>query len=289
MNERKRAHTVAEYQALDSRIFTATKPPEFNVRSTDVVITPYAKSGTTWLQQIFHCLRTRGDMDFDDISRVVPWLEVSHYVGIDLNIDQRAEPRGFKSHAPADQVPHGCRYINSIRNPKDVAWSLYQFMLGWFIEPGTVSADEFVRGDFLMKGEYFKHLVSWWPRRSDENVLFLAYEQMRQDLEGTIHKVARFSGIAMDSELLALTMEHASLPFMQAHIDRFDDRLLRDLTELEVLPHGSDSAKVRTGQVGEHQEGLGADVIEEIEREWAEQITPVLGYANYEALLEALV
>jgi len=44
------------------------------LRPTDVVIAPFAKSGTTWTQQIVHCLRTRGDMDFDDISRVIPWI-----------------------------------------------------------------------------------------------------------------------------------------------------------------------------------------------------------------------
>ena len=49
----------------------------FQPKPTDVFITPYSKSGTTWLQQIVHCLRSRGDMDFDDISRVVPWLEVA--------------------------------------------------------------------------------------------------------------------------------------------------------------------------------------------------------------------
>src|SRR6187549_3056244 len=47
----------------------------FKPRPDDVIITPYGKCGTTWLQQVFHGLRTRGDMDFDDISRVVPWIE----------------------------------------------------------------------------------------------------------------------------------------------------------------------------------------------------------------------
>jgi len=36
---------------------------------TDIVVAPFGKSGTTWLQQIAHSLRTRGDMDFDEIWR----------------------------------------------------------------------------------------------------------------------------------------------------------------------------------------------------------------------------
>ena len=44
------------------------------LRPSDVVISPFSKCGTTWLQQIVHTVRTRGDMDFDDISRVIPWI-----------------------------------------------------------------------------------------------------------------------------------------------------------------------------------------------------------------------
>ena len=40
--------------------------------STDVFISPYAKCGTTWMQQIVHGLRSCGDMDFSEITQVVP-------------------------------------------------------------------------------------------------------------------------------------------------------------------------------------------------------------------------
>ena len=60
-------------------------------------------------------------------------------------------------------------------------------------------------------------------------------------------------GYALDDELLAITLEHSSLAFMQAHKDRFDDAMLRARSEEEVLPPGSDSAKVRAGQVGEFE------------------------------------
>jgi hypothetical protein len=34
----------------------------FRPRPSDVIISPFAKCGTTWLQQIVHSLRTGGDM-----------------------------------------------------------------------------------------------------------------------------------------------------------------------------------------------------------------------------------
>ena len=41
-------------------------------RPTDVVISTPPKTGTTWVQQIVHQLRTGGDMDFEDIYQPIP-------------------------------------------------------------------------------------------------------------------------------------------------------------------------------------------------------------------------
>ncbi|MEO1935709.1 MAG: sulfotransferase domain-containing protein [Myxococcales bacterium] len=45
-------------------------------RPSDIFLATYPKCGTTLIQQIVHGLRTVGDMDFRDISGVVPWLGV---------------------------------------------------------------------------------------------------------------------------------------------------------------------------------------------------------------------
>ena len=257
----------------------------YKPRSTDVIITPFGKCGTTWTQQIFHTLRTRGDMDFDDISRVVPWIETSSRLGIDINAEQRAAPRGYKSHLDYELIPRGAKYINIIRNPVDAAYSAFKFMEGWYLEPGTVSADEFVSAR-IAEGRYQKHLVSWWPHRQDDDVLYLVYEHMKDDLESTIEKIAAFIDIELDDELRAVTLEHASLPFMQQYKDRFDDAMLRKLSEETLLPPGSDSAKVRTGQVGVHE--FSGSVVDEMATLWREMVTPDTGFDSYEALIDSL-
>ena len=45
----------------------------FSPKATDVFITTYPKCGTTWMTQICHMLRTNCDMDFGEITEVVPW------------------------------------------------------------------------------------------------------------------------------------------------------------------------------------------------------------------------
>lgn len=130
----RRAHSAEEFGALMQRMMTPrdgdAPPRAYEPRPTDVIISPYGKCGTTWLQQTFHQLRTGGDMDFDDISRVVPWIETAPVLELDINAEQRVEPRGFKSHLARNALPDGARYVVSLRNPKDAFVSMYRFMEG---------------------------------------------------------------------------------------------------------------------------------------------------------------
>ena len=259
------------------------------LRPSDVVITPFGKSGTTWTQQIVHCLRTRGDMDFDDISRVVPWIETSPALGIDLDAEQKFNPRAFKSHLAWGEIPQGGRYIVVVRDPKDALFSLYKFMEGWFVEPGSIPLDDFAREFFINDRDYWKHLSSWWPRRDDQDVLLMAFEHMKLDLSGTIERVADFIDIQLDDELRKITEHHASLKFMQKHKDRFDDRLMREMSErVAFLPADSDSSKVRTGKVGEHSQHLGDELSAEMDAIWQEEISDRFGLQSYRSMIESM-
>jgi hypothetical protein len=280
---------MEELEALLQRFITGESVERglaFVPRPSDVFITPFAKCGTTWLQQMVHSLRTGGDLDFDDISRVVPWVETALDLGLDLEAPQRGEPRAFKSHVGADLIPKGGRYIMSSRDPRDAAVSMYRFFEGWFFEPGTIDIDTFVQS----RGSgYFDHLSSWWSRRNDGDVLFLAYEHMKQDLPETVRRVADFIGVPPDAERLAVAGDQASLESMTRHKDKYADLLMRELSERRCgLPPGSDSAKVRDGLVGSHRAELSPESIAWIDAEWERTIGQQFGLADYDALLAEL-
>lgn len=49
------------------------------------------------------------------------------------------------------------------------------------------------------------HPASWYPHRLDDNVLWLHFEDLKEDLPGVIRKIAKFLDIgADDNELLEL-------------------------------------------------------------------------------------
>jgi hypothetical protein len=289
----RRARSIAEWNEIRMRLVAPEEAPpraikSYRPRPTDVVITPFGKCGTTWLQQTFHTLRTGGDMDFDDISRVVPWIEMAKLVGVDLDTPQRAEPRGFKSHLAYDAIPKGAKYVVSLRDPKDALVSMYRFMEGWFLEPGAVSIEAFA-ANWAEHDEYWKHLVSWWAVRDQPNVLVFSYEGMTADPEGHIRRLAAFCSLPLDDALMALTLERSSIGFMLAHKNRFDDAMMREVSERRCnLPPGSDSAKVRKGGVGGHKAELPPSIAASLDAKWAELATTATGFADY-AALEAAV
>ena len=292
MTTPKRATSLKELGAKMALMFDEEKQKEglaIKLRPTDIVISPFGKSGTTWTQMIVHTLRTRGDLDFDDISRVVPWIETSPGLGLDLEAEQKANPRAFKSHLGWDEMPRGGKYIIVIRDPKDAAYSMFKFMEGWFVEPGTISLDEFVTKSVIGQGAYWKHLMSWWPRRHDKDVLLMSFEAMKRDLTSTIKRIAEFIDIDLDDELLAITEEHSSLAFMQKHGDKFDDLLMRRRSEeVAGIPPGGDSAKVRAGRVGEHQEHFSAEILAELDAVWQRDVAEETGFSNYAAMIATL-
>jgi hypothetical protein len=291
-----RPKTLAELDAALKVFFDEASRERglaFQPRPSDIIITPHGKCGTTWLQQIAHGLRSRGSMDFDEINAVTPWIEIAYDVGWDLDADQVAEPRLFKSHRSWETIPKGARYLYSFRRAEDAIVSLYRFFEGWMFEPGNISLEDFVpwnwpRDEVATMG-YWQHIASWWEQRDNPDVLLLCYEDMQADLPGTIRRIARFMGITLDDDLFDIVLRQSSREYMLAHKDQFDERHIRAKGEKRAgLPPPIDSAKVTAGVSNETRYQLSAALKQELDEIWREQITPRFGLETYDDLRHAL-
>jgi hypothetical protein len=76
---------------------------------------------------------------------------------------------------------------------------------------------------------------------------------------------------------------------MQTHKDHFDDKLIRDRSvQVAGLPIDSDTSKVRTGQSGEYREQLSAEISNQLDEIWHDQITKELGFDDYASMIATL-
>lgn len=265
----------------------------FQPHPSDIIISPYAKCGTTWLQQVAHGLRTRGSMDFEEVTDVVPWLEIAAELGVDLDADHVAEPRVFKSHFNWDEVPKGARYIVSFRNPTNAFISFFRFFEGFMFERGAIDLETFFewRNPPAEMGEhgYWQHLASWWEQRDNPDILLLCYEDMLADFDDTVRRIAHFMGIPLDDELHAKVVHQSSRQFMLAHKNQFDEAPFRRLiAERTGVPVGTEAAKVTPGARDDAGYQLSAAQKRTLEEIWRTQVSEPFGLQTYDDLRQAV-
>ena len=201
------------------------------LRPDDVWIVSYPKAGTTWTQNIVRLILNDGIDDGKKLSESVPWIEALNtderfYYQLPVPIDELPSPRAFKSHFQYDNMPCGaphttpCKYIYVSRNPKDVAVSYYHHYLGFkYLPSGPTWKDFFqwfLSGDMAF-GDYFDHVLSWWAHQSDNNVLFLKYEDMKRDLPSAVTQIAKFIGRNLDHKMINRIAAQTTFEKMQAN------------------------------------------------------------------------
>jgi hypothetical protein len=259
--------------------------------ATDIFISPYAKCGTTWMQQIVHGLRSGGSMEFDEITEVVPWLELAHDMGMDVDAPQVAHPRAFKSHLSWDLIPKGGRYIVVFRDPVDAMISLYRFFDGWHFEAGAIPISDFAEY-YLRRDDdqnYWGHARSWWRQRQRSDVLLFSFEQMKRDPAGVIDQVADFLDGPVDRETRDLATTQASFEFMKRHGDQFDDHLVRQTRDAACgLPPGGVASKVDHGEIGRGAPLVTPAIREKFAAKWRETMTADFDLASYSDLAREL-
>jgi len=212
---------------------------DFAFRDDDIVIATYAKSGTTWMQQIISQLIFDGAEDLP-VSDMSPWIDLRIPPReVKLPALEAQEHRRFvKTHLPVDALvfSQNAKYIYVARDARDVMWSLYNHHAKanelWYDAinntPGRVGPEIGEPGDDVVAyfenwlntdgqpyWSFWENLRSWWEIRDLPNVKMVHFSDMKADLAGQVAEVAEFLDIAVSPELMEKVLEHSSFHYMK--------------------------------------------------------------------------
>jgi aryl sulfotransferase len=223
--------------------FDSTVWNDFAFRDDDVVIATYAKSGTTWTQQIVGQLLFGGAADVP-VNELSPWL--------DLRVPPAAEKiaalaaqthrRFIKTHLPVDALVYSPRakYLYVARDGRDVLWSLFHhhananadFYATLNDTPGRVGPaiarpTDDVRAYFLdwlaRDGfpfwPFWENVRSWWAIRDLPNLLLVHFADLKADPESAIRRIADFLAVPIYPDRWPAILEHCSFEWMKRHAD----------------------------------------------------------------------
>jgi len=291
------------------RMITAdglAKAQDFKDELGDVIISTYPKTGTTWMQQICHQLRTGGHTDFPEISEegIVPWIEVGPSVGIDITLPQTAQPRCFKTHQALSSLSHlaQSKFLCTIRDPEATLLSEFKFSHSKG-SPATQANDVnvFARSSAFIRGGEGDHKLKfgktmwecyteYWQSRSLPEVYVIPYEHMRKRSREYLYTIANFMDLpAPSDELIEKVLELSSFEWMQAHENQFDDHHMDErLAKLNGKGAGKGNRSTKVGlKVGE---GVNVSISDETRelliKQWQEHVTPITGHQTYRDMLK---
>ena len=173
------------------------------VRKTDIMLVTPPKTGTTFMQQLCHQIKTRGgddSMNFENIKHVSPWFD--YVQREDDDIENLENPRVFKTHRLLSESRRGCKYIATIRNPEDTTKSYYAFLkdLDSPVLRECASVSEIVLNNQypsrkMYGGTLWEHFNEFWRAQEMDNLLVIPYEFLTSDLAKVAPIVASFMGV----------------------------------------------------------------------------------------------
>lgn len=226
---------------LHNHHFDSTIWNDLKFRDDDIVIATYAKSGTTWMQQIVAQM-TLGPDPALEVAEMSPWLDLRvppPAVKLPL-VEAQTHRRFLKTHLPVDALVFSpkAKYIYIGRDGRDVVWSFYNHHANanaeWYralndtpgrvgppIEPPPADVrqywHEWLKRDGYPFWSFWDNVRTWWAIRKLPNVLFVHYADLKRDMPGEMRRIAAFLDIAIDEARWDEIVTYCTFDWMKAH------------------------------------------------------------------------
>ena len=242
----------------------------FVPRDSDIYVTTYPKSGTTWTMSILeHLVKKVSEKGISlgfSTEHFCPWLDraasTENWRLIFSKFEKATSPRFFKSHASVGLIKQPARIIQCLRHPLDTfvsAWhhvrgkeEVFDYNGSWHHFFSKIA----LKGKFE-SGDWFDYHEEFLKASEEGKIeaLFLRYEEMKKDNAiSAIHKLAEFIGVeSYDAEEISRATNFTKMKEKsnQGHMEP-DGSLSDMLVSQEVGDKNTPSkAHIRKGIVGD--------------------------------------
>ena len=188
----------------------------FKTRNDDIFLVSYIKSGNTWLKQILLLLTHDGNQPNLTMEEAIPWPEFCLPPCPDPAMEHSYEyfeslpsPRILNFSGWPHLIPEGLpktKYIFLMRNPKDVAVSMYHQFKGRKSISYQGNWNDFFElylSGRVRYGSWFDFHLHWEKFLSSrEQVLYLTYEKLHQNIKKYIRQLAFFLEIKVSEQVI---------------------------------------------------------------------------------------
>jgi aryl sulfotransferase len=229
---------------MHSHHFDSTIWNDYRFSDDDIIISTYAKSGTTWMQQIVAQTLFGPDPELD-VAEMSPWLDIRvppKQVKLPA-VEAQTHRRFIKTHLPVDALVFSpcAKYIYIGRDGRDVVWSFYNHHVNanetWYAllndTPGRVGppierppADirqywrDWMTRDGFPFWSFWENVRTWYAIRTLPNVMLVHFANLKRDMPGQMRRIASFLDIPVDESKWPTILEYCSFDWMKAHATR---------------------------------------------------------------------
>ncbi|XP_067663016.1 sulfotransferase 1A1-like [Haliotis asinina] len=194
--------------------------PNVKIRSDDVLLCAYPKSGTHWLWEITRLLLA-GQLDTDNISKMASMIEFTN----EDDYKDDPSPRILNTHVLYKNLPNDVhvnkpKILYLTRNPKDIAVSYYSFVKKLPFQEYSGEWKNYVRPLFEGRfdfGSWFDYVKDWEEvkKTTDLAILNMTFEDLKQDTVGEAKRLCKFLGLNRSDKFITQVCEQCQFESMK--------------------------------------------------------------------------
>ncbi|XVE56769.1 hypothetical protein DITRI_Ditri04bG0037500 [Diplodiscus trichospermus] len=264
----------------------------FKPRPSDIFLATFPKTGTTWLKALTFATINRTRYDFSNHPLLTtgphacfPFLD-TYIHDTDqsaFTLDAFPSPRFLSTHMPYTLLPDfitsaGCRFVYICRDPKDVLVSTWHFMSK--LRPKELpplsleEAFELFCQGISHYGPYWDHVLGYWKAslESPEKILFLKYEELKEEPVVMVKRLADFLGhpFSLEEESKGMAQEIIKLCSFENLSNYEVNRTSVQKVSREIII--DNRYYFRKGKVGDSKNYLTAEMMQRLDDITAEKL-----------------